>query len=190
MANRLVVNEKIAAYANAVIDGAFATGGRETVVEVRNQMVQILGFMATNINLRLSLDNEAYTTEQRVSIVRDVFKDFNPVLVELLEIMAAHSDVTYFRRIYTAYEELVEAKLNFSIVDVTTVVDLDDHLRTVITNKAESDLGRECMLVEHIDPSIQGGIIMSTRGRYVDASVRTQLSKAHVVLKEKDGGEC
>lgn len=190
MANRQVINETIAAYANAAIDGAYAAGGRETVVEVRNQMVQVLGFMATNIGLRLSLDNEAYTTEQREALVRNVFDGFNPVLVELLEVMSARLDVAHFRRIYTAYEELVETKLNFSIVDVTTVVDLDDHLRTVITNKAESDLGRDCVLVEHLDPSIQGGIIMSTRGRYVDASVRTQLEQARVVLKEKDGGEC
>lgn len=190
MANRQVINETIAAYANAAIDGAYAAGGRETVVEVRNQMVQVLGFMATNINLRLSLDNEAYTNEQREELVRNVFGEFNPVLVELLEVMSTRLEVSYFRRIHAAYEELVETKLNFSIVDVTTVVDLDDHLRTVITNKAESDLGRDCVLVEHLDPSIQGGIIMSTRGRYVDASVRTQLEQARVVLKETDGGEC
>ena len=65
MANRLVINETIAAYANAAIDGANATGGRDAVVEVRNQIRQILGFMATNIDLRLSLDNEAYTAEER-----------------------------------------------------------------------------------------------------------------------------
>lgn len=73
---------------------------------------------------------------------------------------------------------------------MTTVVELDDNLRTVITNKAESDLGRDCVLVEHIDPSIQGGIILSTGDRYVDASVRTQFDKARIALKKKDGGEC
>ena len=85
----------------------------------------------------------------------------------------------------------MKSSLNFNVVDVTTVVELDDNLRTVITEKAESDLGRECVLVEHIDPSIQGGIIMSTGGRYVDASVRTRFDRARIALKEKtDGGEC
>ena len=63
MANRHVINETIAAYANAAIDGANAAGGREAVVEVRNQMFQILEYMATNIELRLSLDDESYTAE-------------------------------------------------------------------------------------------------------------------------------
>ncbi len=105
--------------------------------------------------------------------------------------MAAHCDVAKLRGVYHEYEDLIESKLNFNVIDVTTVVDLDDNLRTVITQKAESDMGRDCVLVEHIDPSIQGGIIMSTRGRYVDASVRSQFNKARLVLKETtDGGEC
>lgn len=190
MANRHVINETIAAYANAAIDGANAAGGRQTVVEVRNQMVQILEFMATNIKLRLSFDDEAYTSEQRVDIVRNVFGEFNPVVVELLQVMASRQEMSLLRRVSGQYEELIESKLNFNVVDVTTVVDLDDNLRTVITKKAEADMGRECVLVEHIDPTIQGGIIMSVKGNYVDASVRSQLNNARIVLKEKDGGEC
>lgn len=190
MANRHVINETIAAYANAAIDGANAAGGRQTVVEVRNQMVQILEFMATNIKLRLSFDDEAYTSEQRVDIVRNVFGEFNPVVVELLQVMASRQEMSLLRRVSGQYEELIESKLNFNVVDVTTVVDLDDNLRTVITKKAEADMGRECVLVEHIDPTIQGGIIMNVKGNYVDASVRSQLNNARIVLKEKDGGEC
>ena len=170
MANRLVINETIAAYANAAIDGANATGGRDAVVEVRNQMRQVLGFMATNIDLRLSLDDEAYTAEQRQQLARNVFDGYNPVVVELLEVMASRMDAALFRRVVAQYEELIVSKLNFNVVDVTTVVELD--------------------LVEHIDPSIQGGIIMSTSGRYVDASVRSQFDKARIALKKKDGGEC
>lgn len=188
--NRHVINETIAAYANAAIDGAYAAGGREAVVQVRNQMTQILEYMATNIKLRLSFDDESYTEEQRESLVRNVFGDFDPILVELMVVMAKRLDMSLLRRVHGQYEEYIESKLNFNVVDVVTVVDLDDNLRTVITNKAESDLGRDCVLVEHVDPSIQGGIVMSTRGRYVDASVRSQLDRARSVLKEKDGGEC
>ena len=190
MANRLVINETIAAYANAAIDGANATGGRDAVVEVRNQMRQILGFLATNIDLRLSLDNEAYTAEERQALAGNVFDGYSPVVKELLGVMASRCDAALFRRVVSQYEDLIESKLNFNVVDVTTVVELDDNLRTVITNKAESDLGRDCVLVEHIDPSIQGGIILSTGDRYVDASVRTQFDKARIALKKKDGGEC
>lgn len=191
MPNRHVTQATIDAYANAVLDGANAAGGTEAVVEVRNQMLEILGFMATNIDLRLSCDDEGYTPEEREGIVKGVFGSYNQVLVGLLCVMASRADMDKLRQIYHRYEDLIESKLNFSIVDVTTVVELDDNLRGVITNKAESDLGRKCVLVEHIDPSIQGGIIMSAGSRYVDASVRSQFERARFTLKQmNDGGEC
>ena len=193
MPNRHVINETIAAYANAAIDGANAAGGKEAVVEIRNQMLEILGFMASNIDLRLACDDEGYTPEEREGIVKAVFgsASYNDILISLLCVMASRGDMGKLRGVYHKYEELIESKLNFNVVDVTTVVELDDNLRTVITEKAESDLGRECVLVEHIDPSIQGGIIMSTGGRYVDASGRTRVDRARIALKEKtDGGEC
>lgn len=191
MPNRHVINEIIAAYANAALNGANNTGGREAVVEVRNQLIQILEFMSTNIKLRLSLDDEVYSSDQRAEIARNVFTGYNPVLVELLAVMASRGDVEKLRRVYNDYENLIVSELDFNVVDVTTVVDLDDNLRTVIKNKIEADLGRDCVLVEHKDPSIMGGIIMSTMGNYIDASLRSQFDKARIVLKEKtDGGEC
>ena len=191
MPNRHVINETIAAYANAAIDGANAAGGKEAVVEIRNQMLEILGFMASNIDLRLACDDEGYTPEEREGIVKAVFGSYNEILVSLLCVMASRCDMGKLRGIYHKYEELIESKLNFNVVDVTTVVELDDNLRTVIKNKIKNDLGRDCVLVEHKDPSILGGIVMSTMGNYIDASLRSQFDQARIVMKEKtDGGEC
>lgn len=142
MPNRHVINEIIAAYANAALEGAHNMGGRDAVVEVRNQLIQILEFMSTNIKLRLSLDDEVYTPEQRKEIARNVFEGYNPILVELLGVMASRGDVEKLRRVYADYENLIVSKLDFNVVDVTTVVDLDDNLRTVIKNKIKNDLGR------------------------------------------------
>ena len=178
MPNRHVINEIIAAYANAALEGAHNMGGRDAVVEVRNQLIQILEFMSTNIKLRLSLDDEVYTPEQRKEIARNVFEGYNPILVELLGVMASRGDVEKLRRVYADYENLIVSKLDFNVVDV-------------IKNKIKNDLGRDCVLVEHKDPSILGGIVMSTMGNYIDASLRSQFDQARIVMKEKtDGGEC
>ena len=90
-----------------------------------------------------------------------------------------------------AYRNAAEEKLGVAVVDVTTVVALDDHLREVITEKLSADLGKKVVLREHIDASILGGIIMSTNGKRIDASVASELEHARIVLKEEnDGGEC
>ena len=99
MPNRHVVNEIIAAYANAAIEGANALGGQDAVVDVRNQMVQVLGFMATNIKLRLTFDDESLSSEQRKKLAHEVFEGYNPVLVDLLAVMASRADMTLLRRV-------------------------------------------------------------------------------------------
>ena len=147
--------------------------------------------MATNIKLRLTFDDESLSSEQRKKLAHEVFEGYNPVLVDLLAVMASRADMTLLRRVRAEYEELVKTKLNFVIVDVTTVVSLDDNLRTLITNKLTADLGMPVALVEHIDKSIMGGIIMRAGGRYIDSSVRSQIQNARIVLNENtDGGEC
>lgn len=188
--NRHVSHATVDTYADVLIQAANNEGGREAVVEVRNQLRDIMNVVNINIKLSTALDDDTMTVEQREQIAQGVFKDAHPALANTIKVMASRCEFHLFSRVRAAYEELIEEKMNFSVVDVTTVVELDDHLRKVITEKAESDLGRECVLVEHIDPSIKGGIVMSNRGRYVDASLTSRLRKANIVLKKKTiGGE-
>lgn len=188
--NRHVSHATVDTYADVLIQAANNEGGREAVVEVRNQLIDIMNVVNVNIKLSTALDDDTMTVEQREQIAQGVFKDAHPVLANTIKVMASRCEFHLLSRVRATYEELIEEKMNFSVVDVTTVVELDDHLRKVITEKAESDLGRECVLVEHIDPSIKGGIVMSNRGRYVDASLTSRLRKANIVLKKKTiGGE-
>lgn len=189
--NRLVIKEEVATYASVLLDAAAEAGGQDAVLEVRDQAEQIVGFMRSNMDLSGALEDTGYTAEQRNEIARSVFVAFDPVLVDVLAVMAERGDIALFSRVLKSYEEQIESKLNIAVVDVTTVVPLDDGLREVIKKKAEADLGTEVVLREHIDKSILGGIIMSANGKRIDASVLSQLESARSVLKlSTDGGEC
>lgn len=189
--NRLVIKEEVATYASVLLDAAAEAGGQDAVLEVRDQAEQIVGFMRSNMDLSNALEDTSYTAEQRERIARGVFAPYDPVLVDVLAVMAERGDIALLSRVLRSYEEQIEGKLNIAVVDVTTVVPLDDGLREVIKKKAEADLGSEVVLREHIDKSILGGIIMSANGKRIDASVLSQLESARSVLKlSTDGGEC
>lgn len=189
--NRLVIKEEVATYASVLLDAAAEAGGQDAVLEVRDQAEQIVGFMRSNMDLSNALEDTSYTAEQRERIARGVFAPYDPVLVDVLAVMAERGDIALFSRVLRSYEEQIEGKLNIAVVDVTTVVPLDDSLREVIKKKAEADLGSEVVLREHINKSILGGIIMSANGKRIDASVLSQLESARSVLKlSTDGGEC
>ena len=189
--NRHVQKEKVATYASVLLDAALAAGGQDAVLEVRDQAERIIRIMRSNMDLSSSLQDSSYTPEQRNSLARNVFAQAHPVLIDVLAVTAERGDFALLSRVWESYGEQVERKLNVTVVDVTTVVPLDDHLREVITEKLSVDLGKKVVLREHIDASILGGIIMSTNGKRIDASVASELEHARIVLKEEnDGGEC
>ncbi len=189
--NRHVQKEKVATYASVLLDAAHEAGGQDKVLEIRDQAERIIRIMRSNMDLSSSLQEGSYTPEQRSGLVRSVFAQADPILVEVLAVMAERGDVALLSRVWESYGEQVERKLNVTVVDVTTVVALDDHLREVITKKAEADLGTKVVLRESIDKSLIGGILMSANGKRIDASVASQLENARNVLKETtDGGEC
>lgn len=190
--NRLVVKEQIAAYASVLFDAAYEAGGLDGVLQVRSQAETVIDAVRGNIDLATALKDTAYTPEQRCGLARSVFADCNPVLVDVLGVMAERGDIELLPRVWDSFEQQLEGKLGVCVVDVTTVVELDDRLRDIVTKKAESELGKKVVLREHIDKSLLGGIIMSTGGRRIDASVLLQLEHARTVLKQStaDGGEC
>ena len=188
--NRLVTKEIVATYARALLDAANEAGGQDAVLEVLDQLEQIVGFTRSNMDLSAVLAGRNYAPEQRSIIVRNVFEGFNEVLVSVIAVMAERGDGSLLSRIWHSYEELIESEFDVAVADVTTAVALDDELRQVIIKKLETDLGRTVTLREHVDTSILGGIIMSAKGKRIDASVVSQLENARNVLKlSTDGGE-
>lgn len=189
--NRHVVKEKVVTYASVLLDGAYEAGGQDAVLAVRDQFESILKITRSNMDLSKALGDASYTPEQREQLVRSVFAECDPVLVDVLAVMAERGDATLMTRVWDSYNSQLERKLNVSVVDVVTVVALDDRLRDLIIKKAAADLGTNVVLREHLDASLLGGILMSANGKRIDASVISQLESARNVLKlSTDGGEC
>ena len=189
--NRLLAKEEVAAYSSTLLEAAFAEGADDRVLDIREQLDFVLRTYRGNSDLREALGNPAYSPEQRHTLAVNVFDGIDPLAVSVIAVMAERGDLDKLSSTVNAYREAAEAKLGVAIVEVTTVVALDDHLRQVITEKLSADLGTKVVLREHIDPAILGGIIMSTNGKRIDASVASELEHARAVLKEEnDGGEC
>ena len=181
--NRLVVKEQIATYTSVLFEAANSAGGAEAVLAVREQANKIVAAMRESANLAETLKDPAYAPEQRAAIARNVFADCEPALVDVLAVMAERGEADYLARVAEGMEAMMAEKLNLVVVDVTTAVELDDHLRDIIKEKAERELGKNVVLNEHVDKAMLGGIIMSTSNERIDASLLTQVEHARNVLK-------
>lgn len=189
--NRLLVKEEVATYAQTLFDALYRGGNQDAVLEARDQFELLLKLYRGNAELRDALTNPALAPEKLNELARGVFQGFDPMVVSVVAVMAERGNLGELSQVVSAFEDISEEKLGMCVVDVTTVVELDDELRQFIIEKLSADLGLKVALREHIDKSILGGIIMSTHGKRIDASVASQLEHTRNVLTESnDGGEC
>ena len=181
--NRLIVKEQIATYTKLLFEAAKAEGDAEYVLNVCGQAKGMVKAMRGSADLESALKDPGYTPEQKATIVRGVFKDLEPVLVNTVAVMAERGETDYLPRVTEQLEDRIADELNLIIIDVDTAVELDDNLRDLIKKKAETELGKKAVLHERIDKSLLGGIILSTKDERLDASLLTQVEKTREALK-------
>ena len=181
--NRLVVKEKIATYTELLFEAAKNDGGADGVLEVCDQAKAIVAAVRGNAELESALKDPGYKPEEKAELAREVLAQANPALVSVVALMVERGELDYLPRVAAGMVERMADELNLVTVDVTTAVELDDHLRDLIKKKASSELGKDIVLKEHVDKTILGGIIMSTKDERIDASLLTQVEKAREALK-------
>lgn len=107
---------------------------------------------------------------------------FSPEVLETLSTMGREHDLALVKEFSKKYKEILDTEDETVSVTVTTSVPMDDALRAKVRARAEEDLKAPVYLVERVDPSILGGIVMEVRGKRYDASVRAQLSNIRKTL--------
>lgn len=117
-------------------------------------------------------------------------RKFSPEVLETLAAMQREDDLDLVSQVAKQYKEYLDAEDKTVSVTVITAVPLDDDLREKVRAKAEADLKAPVYLVERVDPSIIGGIMLEARGKRYDASVRAQLANIRKTLSSSFiGGE-
>ncbi len=189
-ANRLVEREQVATYASVLLDAACEEGDKDRALTIRNELNLVTQVIRSSLGACDALSDSMKTPQELNKKVHELFADCDPLLVEVLAVMAERQDIGKLARVCADYEEQLHNRLNVTVVDVTTAVVLTKVLRDKITKKLSADLGTDVVLNEHVDASILGGIIMSANGRRIDASITAQLDHARSMLtKITDGGE-
>ena len=117
-------------------------------------------------------------------------RKFSPEVLETLAAMQREDDLDLVSQVAKQYKEYLDAEDKTVSVTVTTAVLLAADLREKVRAKAEADLKAPVYLVERVDPSIIGGIMLEARGKRYDASVRAQLANIRKTLSSSFiGGE-
>lgn len=179
--NATLTRSKATVYAEVLLEAAKAS---DKVLAVANEFDELLAAVRGSIELRNALTDTMLPLEGKKALSAEIFAGFEPELIWVFDVMVERNDLSALARTHEIFIDLVEKELNAVIVDVTTVVPLDDSLREQITAKYSAQFGKGVVLREHIDESLIGGVVLSAHGKRIDASVSSQLEVARHALSK------
>lgn len=116
---------------------------------------------------------------------------FSLEVLETLAAMQKEDDLDLIGKVFEEYKTLLDTEDDTVSVTITTAVPMDDKLREKVREKTSADLKAPVYLVERVDPSIIGGVVIEAHGKRYDASIRAQLTNIRQSLSTGNimGGE-
>jgi len=184
--SRALAKQIVETYAAALFEAAAAD---DAVDAAYSQLEAVQRVVRSSAPLRDALrDDTSTTAASRGKAAGDVFAGLNPAVVSTLIVLAERGNFELLGGVVEEYGRVAEDRRGVVAVNVTTAVELTSALRESITKKLAADLGKGVVLREKVDPAIIGGIVFSTHGQRIDASIASQLENARGVLSTAHSG--
>lgn len=167
----LIIAQK---YSKALLEVAQESQQLEVVlaeVAAFDQVIQSTDLQAFLVDVAYSDDKKHQVIESLQNASSDIFKNFLTILVK-------NQRMALLPVIIKEIRHQADSLFKISDVDVTSAIALSDaqlsKLETTI--KSKFDLN-EVTIKNTVDTSILGGVIINARGKIIDASIKSQLTK-------------
>jgi len=161
-------------YAESLLQSLATPERADTVAD---QFDGVIECMRQDKSLAAFMTSAAIDIDDRRQSLRRIFGDgrIDQTLLNLLLVLNDRGRLELIEAIHTAYKTRLDARRGRVKVRVTTAVPLGDRLREQIRRAVGSYTGSEPELVESVDPSIIGGIIIEYGDKRIDGSVQRRL---------------
>ncbi len=132
--------------------------------------------MKTCDDLYELLSDPELSLTRRMKRIKGVFdKDISDEMLALLCILSEEIDLKEFCRILGDFRNILEDEHIISRGIVYSVEPLDEDTIEDLTLQVEKLTGKDCLLVNRIDKSVLGGVLISVDGKLIDLSLRKRM---------------
>jgi F-type H+-transporting ATPase subunit delta len=147
-------------------------------------------FVRKDHDFRTFLDSPAVDAASRKLTIEKLFRGkFADVLVDALQIFNRNERLGLIDEIASAYHTLHEEAQGRVELDVRSAAPLSDPIRTRLRERIGQATGKHVDLLERVDDSLIGGIVLQLGDRKFDGSVRRKLTKVAEALLARSSKE-
>jgi len=174
-------------YAQALLGLADRQG---EVDEILEQLEQLSFLMDGAPALEEFFGTPLVREETRKVALENLFRGrMLDLLVDTLQVMNRKGRLGLIRALVVAYREEYKELKGRVDVRVTTAVPLSDSLRRDLEVATSEVTGKEAQLVEKVDQSILGGMILRIGDRKIDTSIAKEIRKLSEQMLERASRE-
>ncbi len=160
-------------YAEAMLGLAEEQGAGDALLD---ELKELVGFLDQNPKVGDFLASQMVDEEGRARVIENLFRgNASDLLVDSLQVINRKGRLGQLRAVAEAYRIAHRDLRGWVDVHVRTAVPLDDAQRARLKDAMAVSTGKKPALVERIDPSLIGGLVVEVGGKKFDASVASRL---------------
>lgn len=161
-------------YSKALLEVAKEHSQLDTILAEVNELTQLF----KENDLASFFGTEVYSTEAKSEVIDSIKETSSDLMKNFLDTVRANGRLADLTDIFAEIKNTADDMFKIADVEVVTSVQLTETQieKFVALAKSKFDLN-EVTIVNTVDAKIIGGFIINSRGKIIDASVKSQLAK-------------
>jgi F-type H+-transporting ATPase subunit delta len=184
-------NEQEIAVARVYARSAFGLAEEQGATEsLQNELEELVKLLDREPGLERFLSSPLVETGERRQMLDRLFEEeMSEVLLDTLQVMNRKGRSGLVRALAEAYRQEFEDRTGQVSVSVRTAVALTEALRQQLQEATSKFTGREASLIETVDESLIGGMILQVGDQKIDSSVARELRQLENQLLDRASHE-
>lgn len=160
-------------YADALFELALEEDILDTVAAEIDAVSKII---SENTDFVKLMSAPTVPEKDKKAIISNAFEGkISETVFNFMNVLCDNGRFKYFCSVATEFKEMYNEKNGILEVCATTTMPLSKNLREKLILKLEKISGKKIQLVEKIDASIMGGIVLNYNNTQIDASIKKRL---------------
>lgn len=160
-------------YSNALFELANEENSLETTFEELDVISKIF---TDNPELIKGLSVPTINVLDKKNIISIIFKEnVSELIFNFINVLVEKGRISYIEKIANEFKISYNEKFGILEITATTTSKMSEVLKNNLINKLESISSKKILLIEKVDESILGGIVLSYGNTQVDASIKSKI---------------
>ena len=150
--------------------------GLEAVARLTGESQDFSRFLSSPV---IGADVKATTLDKIIAEAKP-----NTMVANFLRVVARNGRLFALPVVIKAYRELAAGARGEIAADVTSATPLSAPQLKNLAETLKAKVGKQVTLIEHVDPSLIGGLVVKVGSQMIDSSLKTKLTAMQVAMKE------